>query len=257
MPELIKTTALVLESIRWHESSKIVTLYTRSEGMIKVIARGALRKKSQFAGRLETLNVVQCVISRKESRELQVLTQADILEPFAVLKADLRRLPYGLAIAEMLKKVFEKGHKDEIFFDFLLQMLQTLSSSNRPEIVFWYFLLKFVSFLGFRPDFSRCLSCGRTNFPKGAWFVFKEGALVCPACAARVELSVHFNPDTIHFLHNLQKFNHRKIHAFPLREPANVDITNLLLRYLNFHVGHEMILESLKLLPERKPSAPQ
>ena len=249
MSELIKTQALILESIRWHESSKIVTLYTRQEGLLKVIAKGALRNKSQFAGRLETLNLVQCIISQKETRDLQILTQAEILEPFSALKADLHRLPYGLAMAELLKKVFEKGHKDEIFFDFLLTMLHALGLSRQPEIVFWYFLLKFVSSLGFKPDLKKCLSCGRTDFPQGGWFVFKEGALLCPDCNGSVELSIHLTAPDIQFLRKLQSFNHRKIHEFSFPEPANTDLTSLLMRYLSFHVGREIILNSLKLLP--------
>ena len=249
MSELIKTQALILESIRWHESSKIVSLYTRQEGLLKVIARGALRKKSTFAGRLETLNVVQCVISQKETRDLQILTQADILEPFGALKEDLHRLPYGLAIAELLKKVFEKGHKDEIFFDFLLTMLHAIEVSPQPEIVFWYFLLKFVSFLGFKPDLRACLSCGRTDFPKGGWFVFKEGALLCPDCNGSVELSIHLTAPDIQFLRKLQASNHRKIHELILNETVNTDFTTLLMRYLSFHLGHEIILNALKLLP--------
>ena len=249
MPELITTPALVLESIRWHESSKIVTLFTRQEGLIKAIARGALRSKSTFSGRLETLNVIQCIISQKESRELQILTQAEILEPFSTLKADLKRLPYALSVAELLKKVFEKGHKDKIFFDFVLQILRALSETKKPEVVFWYFLLKFVSFLGFKPDFERCFSCGRSDFAQGAWFVFREGALLCPQCGNSVSLSVSLSETTITFLRRLQAFNHRKIQDFPWPPPEETDLTSLLLRYLTFHLGHGITLESLKLLP--------
>ncbi len=249
MPELIKTPALVLESIRWHESSKIVTLFTRREGMLKAIARGALRSKSAFSGRLETLNVIQCIISQKESRELQILTQAELIDPQTMLKSDLHRLPYALSVVELLKKVFEKGQKDKIFFDFLLQIFQALHKSKQPEIVFWYFLLKLVSFLGFKPDFHRCFSCGQSAFLQGGWFVFKEGALLCSQCGSSVSLSPFLDDKTIYFLRRLQKYNHRKIHEFPWPVPKNTDLTSLILRYLSFHLGHGIVLESLKLLP--------
>ena len=58
MAELIKSDAIILHSIRWQESSKIVTVYSREWGKIGLIARGALRPKSPFAGSLESLNYV-------------------------------------------------------------------------------------------------------------------------------------------------------------------------------------------------------
>ena len=252
MSELIKNEALILHSIRWHESSKIVTLYTRQQGMLKVIARGALRPKSPFAGRLESLNYIRCVISQKESRELQIITQVDMLDPFLKLKTNLNRLPYALAVAELIKKIFERGHKDEIFFDFLIQTFRAFSKSDQPKIVFWYFLLKFISFLGFKPDFSKCTLCGQTEFKEGGWFVFKNGALYCKNCVGSAGISTRLNQETIKFLRKLQNYNHRKIHEFQYQENSSVDLTGLLIQYLNFHLGHEVRLESLLLLPDDK-----
>ncbi|HHJ52190.1 MAG TPA: hypothetical protein ENJ89_03250, partial [Caldithrix abyssi] len=53
---LHKSNAIILSAIRWHDSSKIITLYAREWGKIKVIAKGALRRTSPFGGKLETLN---------------------------------------------------------------------------------------------------------------------------------------------------------------------------------------------------------
>ncbi len=248
MPELLKSEALVIHSIRWHESSKIVTLYTREEGMVKAIARGALKPKSAFAGRLETLSLVRCVISQKAGRELQILTQADLLNPFLTLKTDLNKFPFAMAILELINKVFESGHKDEIFFEFLVKMLQAMEMSSNPLDVFLYFLLKLVSFLGFKPNFERCAVCGRSDFTQGGRFVFREGALYCTGCATPADVSVPLNAETIEFLRELQKFPHRRIQEFAKLPPENWDAISFLLRYLNFHLGREVRLESLRLL---------
>ncbi len=250
MSRLLKTTAFILESIRWHESSKIITLYTREEGIVKVIARGALRNKSPFSGRLETLYLVHAVVSQKESRELQILTQVDILDPFETLRTDLQRLPYALAVAELLKKIFEKGHADTVFFDFVLTIIRALSQARQPQYVFIYFLLKFISYLGFKPDLNHCLACGRSDLPQGASLVFQEGALICPACNHGTELSVKLAPASLRLLRKLQQFNHRKIHTFTWPESLSTDLITLLLRYLSFHQGREIFLHSLKLIPE-------
>ncbi|NOX88058.1 MAG: DNA repair protein RecO [Calditrichaeota bacterium] len=250
MSRLIKSEAIVIHSIRWHETSKIVTFYSRQKGIIKAIARGALRKNSQMGGLLESLNHVQIVISEKESRDLQIITQVYLINPFTDLKSDLKRLPYAMAISELIKKIFESGQKDEIFFDFVIRILDALSNAPQPEIVFWYFMLKLASFLGFKPDFKACASCGKSEFKKSALFVFKEGALYCTECTGTVEYSIKLTDREIDFLRRLQSYPHRKIHEFRSDYRFNVDFTSLLIRYLNFHLQHEITLESLYLLAD-------
>ena len=47
---IISTAAIVLKSIDFQESSKIVTLLTPEHGKIAVMVRGCRKPKSKFAG---------------------------------------------------------------------------------------------------------------------------------------------------------------------------------------------------------------
>ncbi len=249
MTDLIKTRALVLHSIRWHETSKIVTLYTREQGLVKAIARGVYRKNNPLAGRLETLNLIQVVVAHKETRELQIITTADILDLFITIKNDLQRLPFALAMLEAIQKTLQPGHKDEIFFDFLVQMLRSLQQTRQPVTVFWYFLLKFCSYLGFKPDFKNCLWCGQSDFSGGAFFILQKGGLACTHCAPQALSSLKLTQNEIYFLQKLQNFPYKKIHEFTSNANLSIDLTSLFLRYLNVHLGHPLTLESLKMIP--------
>lgn len=249
MAEMTKTKALVVHSIRWHETSKIVTLYSREFGLIKVIARGVFRKNSPLAGRLETLNLINALISFKETRELQILTGADLLDSFTSLKTDLERLPYALAILEIIQKVIHPGHKDEVFFDFCLQMIYAVNQSEFPLLVLWYFLLKVASYLGFKPNFDACSICQTNEFKNGAFFILQKGGLVCPDCAGQAAPHLKLTDHDLQFLRTLQKYPYKKIHELKTRFGFSVDFTALLLQYLNVHLGHPLKLESLKLIP--------
>ncbi len=248
MTDLIKTSAIVLHSIRWHETSKIVTLYTREQGLVKAIARGVYRKNNPLAGRLETLNLIQVVIAHKETRELQIITTADILDLFISIKNDLQRLPFALAMLEAIQKTLQPGHKDEIFFDFLVQMLRSLQQTRQPVTVFWYFLLKFCSYLGFKPDFKSCLWCGENNFSNGGFFILQKGGLTCTRCAPQASSSLKLTQNEIYFLQKLQNFPYKRIHEFTIDATFSTDLTTMLLHYLNIHLGHSLKLESLKMI---------
>ncbi len=249
MAEMFKTQALVIHSIRWHETSKIVTLYTKELGLIKVIARGVFRKNSPLAGRLETLNLINAVISFKETRELQILTAADLLDSFTPLKSDLNRLPYALSIMESIQQVIHPGHKDEIFFDFCLQMIYAMIESKHPLLILWYFLLKLSSYLGFKPNFEQCTICQTTGFKNGAYFILQKGGLVCPNCAGQAAPFLKLSDYDLKFLKTLQNYPYKKIQELQTHFGFSVDFTALLLQYLNVHLGHPLKLESLKLIP--------
>ena len=87
----IKTQALVLNSIKWKDSSRIVTLFTHQQGRIKVIVHGAAREKSRFRGKLETLNLLECLIAYRKSRSLQVLTGKNRFLPTTTAVAPSKR----------------------------------------------------------------------------------------------------------------------------------------------------------------------
>ena len=55
---MVKTEGVVLGGIRFRETSKIVTLYTRDRGKLRLVAKGALRPKSRLVGHLEPITHV-------------------------------------------------------------------------------------------------------------------------------------------------------------------------------------------------------
>ena len=92
---LQKSEAIILKTQRLGETSKILTLYSRKFGKMKVVAKGSRGLKSRFFGTLEPLNHIAIVYYFKETRELQLLSQADIIHAFVNLKDNLEK--YSLA----------------------------------------------------------------------------------------------------------------------------------------------------------------
>lgn len=248
MPKLIKSDALILHSIRWHESSKIVTLYAREWGKIGVIARGALKPKSPFAGSIETLNQINCTISMKSGRELQILTELDVLNSFSGVRLDLDRLPYAMAISELLNQVLHDHEADAVFFDFTSAMLRNIESAHYPQIIFWYFLLKFSSFLGFRPQLNQCHSCHSAPSAGAVWFNLTQGAIFCADCVSNSAAGIKLDHAQWRFLTQLQTYPHKKIQDFSFDNVKNFNFTPLLLEYMNFHTEKNVVLKSLQLL---------
>ncbi len=248
MAEILKSPCIILRSMRWQESSKIVTVYAREWGKTGLIAKGAFRPKSPFAGKLESLNLAEVIISHKDTRQLQILTDIRILHSFNHLRLQADALAYGLAILEVLDQTLEEHQADTVFFDFSAFMLQSLERTKRPEVVFWYFILKLSSFLGFRPQLQSCHSCQATSSTGKATFNLANGSVFCAACSSNSVGGVQISNTEWQFLKHLQTFPHKKIAQFPDSFESSHHYTTLLLDYLNLHLEKQLNLRSLELL---------
>jgi DNA repair protein RecO (recombination protein O) len=248
MSDLIKSQALVLHSIRWKESSKIVTLFTRDRGILKVIARGVYRKNSPFAGLLESLNLLEIVVSSRSTRSLQILTQADLIDPFNALRLDMDRLPYALALLELLDQTMAEDQGDALFFDFTVNILQAMQEGRQPVLILIYFLLKLTSYLGFKPNFGQCSVCATTSFSSHAFFSLEKGSVYCADCAAGASMVQKLSADQVQQLAGLQKYPHHKIAEFTSPVLTDPSFIAFLLEYLNFHMDKSITLQSLSMI---------
>src|SRR3989442_1880496 len=73
------TSAVVLRTYPYSETSKIVRLATRDLGVQSAIAKGVLRPRSRFAAGLELLSEGMAQLYHRETRELPTLAAFDPL----------------------------------------------------------------------------------------------------------------------------------------------------------------------------------
>jgi len=111
----IVTDAICLTVQKFSETSKIAVLYTRLWGRISVIAKGANRPKSQYAGHLEPLSVAECVIYKKPTERLQLLSSCRATQPWLPLTTSLERAAYAFAVCEFLYRHTYEGQDGELF----------------------------------------------------------------------------------------------------------------------------------------------
>jgi DNA repair protein RecO (recombination protein O) len=253
MSQNLKTEALVLYGMRWSESSKIIHLLTADKGIIKVIARGALRARSPFRGTLEILNHVEVVISIKESRGLQILSQADLINPFSNIRDNLESTALALSMAELLRTLIHENENSQSIFRITIEILIALNKYEGSHYIVFllYFLLHISNYLGFGWDFSHCRGCGKIprTFPVTLDLV--NGAIYCRECRSRIrDSSTSVSQDQWKLLLHLQTVTPAKImlmleadHAESRYQP----LTDLLLSHLNYHTEQNLQLRSLKM----------
>jgi len=238
-----------MQAIRWKDSSKIVTFLTETDGLVKLIVRGAYRKNSPLAGRLETLNEVRLVYYKKSSRDLQMMKEIDLVNDFSVLKTDFSRYPFALALLEALKNTLEYAHGDAVFYGFVVEMLHAIAESSVPNVPFIYFLLKLCSYLGFRPYFDNCRGNRQSACLRDMnFFSLNTGNRVCGACDAMDGALERLSRAEIFFLQNLQNERYRRLRATEYHCREWKHVVQVLLRYISVQTDRPLTLKALDLI---------
>jgi DNA repair protein RecO (recombination protein O) len=177
---LYKEQGIVLRSVKLGEADKIVTILTQGSGKVRGVAKGIRRTTSKFGARLEPLTHVSLLMYR--GRNLDTVTQAEIISPFRAIRGDFRSIAAGETMLEAVDKVAEEHERNVRVFLLLLAGLRTLEFRPvDPAAVAESFLLKLLSLSGFHPSLSACAACGSPG--PHEWFSSGQGGMVCSDCA--------------------------------------------------------------------------
>ena len=85
---LYRDTGVVLRTYKLGEADRIVVLLTAENGKVRAVAKGVRKTGSKFGARLEPLSHVRLLLYR--GRELDIVSQAESVEPLAPLLAEPR-----------------------------------------------------------------------------------------------------------------------------------------------------------------------
>jgi len=154
--EIIRTEAVVLRSLDYGETSQIVTLLTRKQGKVGVMAKGARRTKSQFGATLQPMAYTQVVFYYKPTRDLQILSESSHVESFHRLRRDLESITVGLRIVELVDALVEEESPQPEVFALTVRALRRLNHTEKRVANLWPFMqLRMAKRLGIAPAIER------------------------------------------------------------------------------------------------------
>ena len=175
---LKESEAIVLRTYPLREADLLVTLFTRLEGKVKGVARSAKKSRRRFGGALEPLTYVRAYYEDRERQELARLDSCEVLEsPLATEVSYPRAVALG-HIAELLDELLPDREANDAIFRLSLSVLGVLRSSG-IWLPVTYFELWMTRLVGFLPELSECIVCGRSLNGSRAFFHVLADGLMC------------------------------------------------------------------------------
>ncbi len=179
-PRTYRAEALVLKNALFGEADLLVTLFTREAGKVRAVAKGARRATAKLVGHLEPLTVTRLALSR--GRTLDVISQAETLESFALVKANLTAVTKGLQVAELVDGFGSEESPNEPLYGLSLATLAAIGRSPDAELPLLYFQLHLLSVSGLMPELQDCVECRREIEPERHRYSADGGGVFCPDC---------------------------------------------------------------------------
>ena len=247
MSEIIKTEAVVLSKMDYSDTSIIATLFTEDYGRLNVIVKGARSPKSKYGRIVDPINHLLVVLYKKESREIQLLSSADIIDFFPSVKEDLNKLKYAYSTIELIKNLLAEHEINKKIFKGCVKILSRLNTGEElPEITFGRFFNFFLKEIGYDIQIDNCAICSKKDFDESVYFNFEKG-LICGKCRKSVVDIYDINLELLNYLKCLK--NNESASSFNnlTYQKAIMFMEN----HLKYHVPDFKGISSLKLFNER------
>lgn len=234
-----RARAVVLNSIDFGESDRILTFYTLEQGKITGIAKGARRSRKRFVGNLDPLSHINIVYFHSDKSEMVRVEDASLIDAFSNLKADIEKLSDACYLLELTSEMTREGQVLPAAYHTLVAFLKLLEAGAGPEAL-RFFEIKLLSQAGYLPHLSGCVSCRRTSDGERLYFSSDRGGLVCKACASGLTGLIAVSPGTAGLLTMAARLEPDKLNRLK-PGPAFLDESErLLYDFIKFQLGKEL-----------------
>ncbi|WP_448520120.1 DNA repair protein RecO [Rhodoflexus sp.] len=151
---LVKTKGIVINFLRYRDTSLIVKIYTETMGLRSYIVNGVRSAKSSGKIALyQPLTLLDMTVYEKAAAGLQRIAEARLAYAYRHLPFSITKTTVGLFLAEILSKTLKEEKDDEALFGFLFDSLVAFDNLDAGEDLFHLiFLVRLAALLGFGAD---------------------------------------------------------------------------------------------------------
>jgi len=238
-----KIEGIIVSEVDYKESSKIINVFSPTEGVIGILARGTKKVKSNLSGVTSKLTYGYFHINYKENG-LSTLIEVDIIDGFKKIRKSIDLISYASYLIELSSMVYRHDGNTEIY-NLLIASLKKIDEGYDYEVITNILELKLLVYLGIKPVIDCCVNCGsKVDIVTISSY---KGGYLCKNCA-RDEVIV--NIKTIKLLRMFYYVDINKISKLDIsdniKKELNRFIDDYYDRYSGLYLKSKMFLKNLQ-----------
>lgn len=227
------------------EADRLLLLVTPA-GKQRVVAKGVRKTNSRLAGHIELF--VQCQLMLAVGRNLDIVTQSQLVQSFPVMHADLGRLSCAYYVAELYDRLTQEEEAHAGLFRLLTQVFAAIDQTANLDLVVRACELQLLHIAGYRPHFHRCPVCQDLLTEQANRFSPTLGGVVCQRDSVADRQALPMSLNTFKLLRFLQTQPLAAIEQLALSQSVRDEAAALLRAYVRPLLERE--LKSVAFLDE-------
>lgn len=232
---------IIISTVDYKESSKILNILTLNEGLIGVMAKGSKNPKSKIAATSNVLTYGTFYLNYHKGN-IPLLTEVDVKNSFKHIRKDLLKMNYSIFLLELVSQVY-RHDKTEKIYTLLIEGLTKINEGHDPQIITNIIELKLLQFLGIKPVVEHCVSCQRTT--DIITISSYKGGYLCKHCVGNEQI---YHLKTIGLIRMFCYIDLSKITKINISNTIKKEISSFINDYYDRYSG--LYLKSKHLLEE-------
>ncbi len=233
-----KVEAVVVRRRNFLEKDRILTLFSREEGKIEVVAKGARRPGSKLS--------YLCDIGLVGTFRLHRAKTLDLVEEITPLflperaRGEFARAQKLGFLFKLVDRLYHSGDPHPVTFKILCLTVTGISERDYP-LIFLTFILRMLDDLGLRPELYRCVECHK-KIASSEKLVFSLRSGLAHQSCTRGE-SEKISPADVKLLRLIFEWPFKKVSRSKVDPKVAARTYQIAQKYLRWHFG--------EILPEQ------
>ncbi len=246
---LIKTDGLVIREQTTGEQDRLITILTRSNGVIRAFSNGGRNPKNKNVSATGLLCFSDFSIAQT-GKGVYVIKEASAKEIFFSLREDIVRISLAQYFAELAYELSPREENSDEFLRLILNSVYLITQGKKdPNVVKSATELRILSLAGYMPSLVACDNCGQYESEK-MFFSLNTGKLWCENCKPP-ERTVTVSLAVVTAMRHICFSQSEKIYSFSLPKDGLMALSHVCEQYLKAVTGRNYkTLDFYKMMTE-------
>ena len=229
---------IILHTIKYKESGIIVQGYSDRNGRESFFLRQSKNsKRGAVISQLHPLSIIDATPSSISFGDMTTIKEFSLPYKLESIRSNIFKSSIAIFISELLYKTIKEVEYNHKMFLFLIDAVLRLEAINSGTANFHiYFTVMLCKHLGYLPEIK--------DIPDGSFFDIPTASYTLS------ESDLCFNAQNSSILARLASSNYNTLSDIKMTGVGRGGFINLMLRYLGFHAGYGIEIESLDILHE-------
>ena len=230
------TEGLVIKEMNVGESDRLVTLFTRENGIIRAFASGAKNIKSKKGAATSLLTYSSFTILKK--KDSYRIYEATPIAMFFSLGCDIEIISLCQYFCELAFNFGEENSPNEELLRLILNSLNFITKLKKnPILIKAITELRIASICGYSPNLVACENCGCFEADV-MYFNLENGSLCCDECSEQKN-GIPINRTLLSAMRHIVYSDFGKLYSFEIPDDSAEALSKISEKYITVQTDYK------------------